>query len=451
MSGSPHNSSSSLTGVLRRDLGVFGAVMLGLGSILGTGVFVSIGLGAAIAGPAVVLAIGLAALVATCNGLSSAQLAARHPVSGGTYEYGYRELTPVLGFTAGWMFLCAKSASAATAALGFAGYVLNLVGDDTRTWLIPLALVAVLALTILVLTGVRRSSVVNIVIVGLTLATLLFFIIAGASTAAERAATSFESFFGSSNGEGGGWFDSTQGLLHATALMFVAYTGYGRIATLGEEVHEPKRTIPRAIVATLVVSMLLYVGVAFVGVSIVGADAFANATTERAAPLEIVARQFGVPGAGWILAVGAVTAMLGVLLNLLLGLSRVLLAMGRRGDMPGATARIESRHATPWVATIVVAVVIGSLVLIGNVKTTWTFSAFTVLIYYSLTNLAALRLSQQERLFPRWIAAAGLAACLFLAFWVDTAVWLAGLGLIAFGVVWHLIARRLASRRTVSG
>ena len=123
---------------LQRELGVFGATMMGLGSIIGTGVFVSLGIAAGIAGAGVVIAVVLAAAVATCNALSSAQLAANHPVSGGTYEYGYRWLSPWLGFSAGWMFLCAKTASAATAALGFAGYLLNMAGQDAR-WLVPIA------------------------------------------------------------------------------------------------------------------------------------------------------------------------------------------------------------------------------------------------------------------------------------------------------------------------
>jgi APA family basic amino acid/polyamine antiporter len=158
--------------MLKRELGVFGATMMGLGSILGTGVFVSIGIASGIAGPSVILAIGLAALVAICNGLNSAQLAANHAVSGGTYEYGYKYLNSWLGFTAGWMFLLAKSASAATAALGFGGYFLNLLGINTRDYLIPPGLIAVIILTVVVLSGLRRSNITNIVIVSVTLIAL---------------------------------------------------------------------------------------------------------------------------------------------------------------------------------------------------------------------------------------------------------------------------------------
>lgn len=428
---------------LRRELGLFGAVMMGLGSIIGTGVFVSIGIAAGAAGPAVVLAIGLAGLVATCNGLNSAQLAANHPVSGGTYEYGYRYLNPMLGFLAGWTFLLAKSASAATAALGFAGYLLNALGrpsGDVRA----VGLMVLAALTAVVLAGMRRSHRTNVTIVSVTLAALAFFILAGLPAALRRGGAAYEPFFAPVTGEP--WLP---GLLRATALMFVAYTGYGRIATLGEEVREPRRTIPRAIAVTLLVSAGLYVGVALVGIGVAGADAFWQATRDEAAPLEVVSRSFGMPAAPYVLAVGAITAMLGVLLNLLLGLSRMLLAMARRRDMPGDLARLNEAGTTPTRAVTVIALAVAALVLIGDVRVTWSFSAFTVLIYYAVTNLAALRLPRPQRLYPRALAVLGLAACLFLAFWVDRTIWLVGLALLGLGVIWHLIAARL--RRAGAG
>lgn len=431
------------TTLLKRELGLGGAIMMGMGSMVGTGVFVSIAIAAGIAGPAVILALALAALVAICNGLSSAQLAASHAVSGGTYEYGYKYLKPWLGFTAGWMFLLAKSASAATAALGFAGYLLNAFDMTNQTLLVSVALLAVVVLTAIVLSGIRRSNITNIIIVSITLIALVLFVLGGLPTMLAAGSRNFLPFFQAEAGSG--WENLLPALLHATALMFVAYTGYGRIATLGEEVRDPLHTIPRAIIVTMIVTMLLYIAVATVGVGAVGADVLGNAATAHAAPLEVAARQFAMPGLAQLLAVGAVTAMLGVLLNLLLGLSRVLLAMGRRQDMPPLVARINRAGTTPYVAVIVVGVIIGALTLIGNVKTTWTFSAFTVLIYYALTNLAALRLPPQARLFPRWIAWVGLFACLFLAFWVEIQIWLLGLGLLGVGLLWHFVAQRRQS------
>ena len=401
---------------------------MGLGSIVGTGVFVSIGIAAEIAGPGVIVAVGIAALVAVCNGLNSAQLAANHPVSGGTYEYGYKYLNPWLGFTAGWMFLLAKTASAATAALGFAGYFLNALGFADRTYVILTALVALATLTLVVLTGIRRSNIANTAIVSVTLLSLAVFVVVGLPQVSwEIATVKNDSSIGS--------------ILHATALMFVAYTGYGRIATMSEEVREPKQTIPKAIIFTLVLTMLLYVAVAVVFVGVGGVDKLSLQTAGNAAPLEIVARSFRIPGVSQLLAVGAITAMLGVLLNLILGLSRVWLAMGRRLDMPRVLARLNPAGTTPYVAVVVVEISIALLILMGDVKTTWSFSAFSILVYYAITNAASLQLSPTERLYPQWLAWVGLGSCLFLAFWVERQIWLTGLALIIAGLIWRAIVR----------
>jgi len=434
-------SDASLPPGLKRVVGVPGAVLMGLGSILGTGIFVSIGIAAGVTGPSVILAVAVAAAVATFNGLSSAQLAASHPVSGGTYEYGYRYLNPTLGFTAGWMFLCAKSASAATAALGFAGYILVAAGFSTTTYRVALALAGVVVLTAIVAGGIGRSNRANTVIVALTLLALAGFVVFGLPSAVAGVSGHLDTFF-AGTGEGSG----ASGFFHATALMFVAYTGYGRIATLGEEVHDPRRSIPRAIIVTLVATAAIYALVAFVAVASAGAGGLAEATKQAAAPLEVIARGFDIPGIAWLVAAGAVTAMLGVLLNLLLGLSRVVLAMARRGDMPALFARVDAKSSSPVAAVLLVGVIIGGLAAIGSVKTTWSFSAFTVLVYYALTNLAALRLPPEARLYPRWIPAAGLVCCLGLAFWVEPAIWAAGLGLIAVGLAWHAVARRISGR-----
>lgn len=421
---------------LKRELGVLGATLMGLGSIVGTGVFVSIGIATGIAGPAVILAVAIGAIVATCNGLNSAQLAANHAVSGGSYEYGYKYLTPWLGFTAGWMFLLAKTASAATAALGFAGYFLNITGVNP-SWVVPTALLAVVIVTLIVLSGIRRSNVANMAIVSITLLALGFFILACLPRAAEAGLDNLTPFF----------TGSPASVLQASALMFVAYTGYGRIATMGEEAREPRQTIPKAMIVCLVLTMLLYMAVAAVGIGAVGADVLGSATGQgKAAPLEAVARSVAGSGGAFVLAIGAMTAMLGVLLNLILGLSRVLLAMGRRRDMPRVLARLNQQGTTPYWSVLVVGVAIALLVLLGNVKTTWSFSAFNVLIYYAITNLAALRLPASERLYPQWLAWLGLASCLFLAFWVESSIWQVGLGLIVAGLIWHTVRQRAMSK-----
>lgn len=373
------------TGTLKREAGVVGAVLLGLGSILGTGVFVIVGMAAGMAGWGLLVAIMLAAFVALANGLNSAQLAARYPVSGGTYEYGYRLLRPELGFTAGWMFLLAKSASAATAALAVANYL-------APEMPVPVALLLVVAMTALVISGLRRSNGANAVIVGFVLLVLISYSVNGLC----------------GSGQPTGFEFSATGTLQAAALVFVGYTGYGRIATMGEEISNPRRNIPLAMYCTLGLSTLVFMAVgiaALRGVATPGIWAFAGAV-----------------------------AMLGVLLNLTLGLSRVVLAMSRRHDLPGVFAVLDAGEQ-PRAAIILVGGVIGVITLIGDIKIAWSFSAFTVLIYYSITNLSALSLRDEERLYPGWLALAGLAGCLFLAFWVPVAIWLTGLATIVIGLL----------------
>jgi APA family basic amino acid/polyamine antiporter len=198
-------------------------------------------------------------------------------------------------------------------------------------------------------------------------------------------------------------------------------------------------------------TLLLYVGVATVSVGVIGSQALGAAAASDVAPLAVVARQYSVRFSPQILTVGAITAMLGVLLNLVLGLSRVLLAMGRRQDMPAVFARLNPAGTTPVWAVVVVGLGIAALALLGDIKATWSFSAFTVLIYYALTNLAALRLPREQRLAPAWISVMGLAGCLFLAFWVEWRTWLTGLGLVALGLLWHAVARALRRARIGDG
>lgn len=421
---------------LRREIGLGNAVMMGLGSMIGTGVFVSIGIAAETAGVLVIPAILLAACIAACNALNSAQLAAQLPVSGGTYEYGYHYLHSSFGFTAGWMFLCAKSASAATASLGFAGYLSSMARiTDQRTQLV-ISLLAIAVLTIVVLQGGRPASWVNLGIVTVTLSALLFFVLCGLPLVFKSGAKHLLADLP----------QNKSSVLEATALMFVAFTGFGRIATLGEEVRTPRTTIPKAIILTVIASALIYIAVGVVGIGVVGDEAMAQATRTTSAPLEVIASGFSIPGASYIVAAGAMTAMLGVLLNLLLGLSRVLLAMGRRGDMPARIATLNAARTTPYVAVMTIVAFISTLTLVGNVKTTWSFSAFTVLIYYSVTNLAALMIPSQHRLYPQWLAWVGMFGCLFLAFWLKWQVWTAGLAIIGIGLAWHGIAQRTVSK-----
>ena len=401
------------TSVMRREIGILGAIFLGLGSILGTGAFVSIGLVIGQVGEWIGLTLLCAGILAACNGLSSAQLAVAYPVSGGTYEYAYRTLHPLVGIFAGWLFLTAKSASAATAALGVMGFSAAALNLELNDFVLRIgSAVLSLLVTCLVLLGLRRSNQFNIAIVLITILSLVSFVLFSAFVEV----TADSSFF-----------DVTlapEALLEGTALLFVAYTGYGRIATLGEEVREPRKTIPLAICATLGASWLLYASVGWALTNyqefeVLGLGDGLNQTLR----LEVVVQTFDQPWLEKLVQVGAITAMLGVLLNLILGLSRVYLAFGRRNDLPKAFAKLDAQ-SNPRLAVLFTGIVIAALCLMGDVLMTWSLSAVTVLIYYGITNLAALRLNKQDQIFPKWISIIGLFSCVFLSVFVGQEIWI---------------------------
>ncbi|MCH2161850.1 MAG: APC family permease [Phycisphaerales bacterium] len=423
-----HTSSS-----LQRTIGLPGAIVLGLGSMLGTGVFVALGLAAGIVGDAIWAAILVGGLLAILSGLSAARLAAAHPVSGGTYEYGYRELAPSVGVISGWLFLTAKSASAATASIGLAGYLFSpetLSGPGALLPLLPLLLA-----TVIVLIGLRPTTWITTGLIAMSLASLLAFgwmaFTNPPVAPADPAAASPPLALGE--------------LLSAGALVFVAFTGYGRVATLGEEIRDPARAIPKAVVLTVLTATLIYLMVGMAAVRAVGGSGFDTLAATASAPLTDIATEAGANGVGTLLVFGAVAAIGGVLLNLVLGLSRVVLAMGRRGDLPGFCSSVVLGR--PVIAIVVVAVTIGTISMLGSVRAAWTGSAAAVLVYYAFTNLASLRLCLRGRKRPlaAIASAAGLLACLVVAAMVPTEAWMpVGIAL-ASGVVLTVASRLLPS------
>ncbi|MGH9381379.1 MAG: APC family permease [Thermoanaerobaculia bacterium] len=410
---------------LRRELGTLDAVGIGFGAIVGAGIFVVTGVAAGVAGPAFLVALGVAAVAATCNALSSAQLAAEYPQSGGTYEYGYRALNPWAGFAAGWMFLASKIAAAGTVALGLAGYLDALLpGIPARA----IAVAAIVVFTALNYFGIRRSSGVNFLIVAVSLGTLLIFIATGAGAFRVEHLRPFAPT---------GW----KGILEAAALLFFAYTGYARIATLAEEVREPRRTIPRATIITIGGAVLLYLGVAAVAVGAVGSQAL-GAT---AAPLQVAARSFPTPGIATVVSAGGVTAMLGVILSQLLGLSRMGFAMARRGDLPGVFAHIHPRHGVPGRAVLAIGAVAAVVAATGTLAGVASAASFTILIYYGIANVAALRMPTQAKLYSNAIPVVGVTACAVLALSLAPPVILTGVAVLAVGLGIRVVTRRFRS------
>ncbi|MFC7402239.1 APC family permease [Citricoccus sp. GCM10030269] len=416
-------------GRLDRRLGLPGAVVVGIGSMVGAGVFTALGLAAAHAGSLLLLSVVLAGITAWINATSTAQLAAVHPASGGAYVFGRRQLGAWAGFIAGWGFVTGKSASIAAMAYTLALYVVP--GTDwTARWV---AIGAVVLLTGVALLGVTRTVQATVAIVVPVLAILATVIMAALIAPDDGPAGPPT---GSPADSLGSLPDATPaGVLQAAGLLFFAFAGYARIATMGEEVRDPRRTIPRAIFGALGFTLVLYVIVAVALQRVLGVETLAAS----AAPVrEAVGILFG-PGWIWLAVLGAALACTGSMLNLVAGISRTGLAMARDGDLPRGLSAVSHRTSVPWVAQLTAGVVVIILLLTTDVLTVVGFSSFGVLVYYAISNLAAFTLTERVVPGPRWLNLTGVVACLALAFTLPWASVLVMVAVFAVGVAGRLV------------
>ena len=405
-------------GQLQRRLGVLDSTAIGLGSMLGAGVFVVFAPAAALAGPLLAVAVALAGLIAYCNAVASAQLAAQYPSSGGTYVYGRNRLGEWPGFIAGWGFVTGKTASCAAMALTFGHYA-------APEYATPLAVAAVVVLTGVNLLGITRTALLTRILLGVVLATLAFVAAAsvlGPHPASDGAAVS-----------GGGW-----GVLPAAGLMFFAFAGYARIATLGEEVKDPTRTIPRAILAALAAAFVIYLGLALLLQWHLPAEQLAASTAPL---LDAVTSSQLSAGAPFVQA-GTAAACLGALLALITGVGRTAMAMAREGDLPSPLARVGGAHTVPFLAELTVAAAVVVLLLTTSVLTVVGFSSFGVLVYYSVTNAAAFTLPARPWHAPRWLNVLGFLGCLLLAVTLPPASVLGMAAVLAVGVAGRFLVLR---------
>ncbi|MFG2712608.1 APC family permease [Streptomyces goshikiensis] len=409
---------------LKRTLGTGDAVVVGLGAMVGAGIFAALAPAARAAGPAggaLLAALALAALVAYCNARSSARLAARYPASGGTYVYGRERLGPFWGYLAGWGFVVGKTASCAAMALTVGAYVRP--GQQHAV-----AVAAVVALTAANYGGVRKSARIARLIVAVVLAVLAGVVVACLSSGAADAGRL-------GGGAAGDW--SGGGLLQAAGLLFFAFAGYARITTLGEEVRDPERTIPRAVPVALGIALCVYAAVAVAALSVLGADALAGST----APLADAVRAAGRPGLAPVVRVGAALAALGSLLALVLGVSRTVLAMARDGRLPRTLAAVHPRRQVPHHAELAVGVVVAALAATGDLRGAIGFSSFGVLAYYAIANASAWTLGSAVK--DRAVAAVGLSGCVVLACALPVPSAVAGAAVLAVGAGTYGVRARL--------
>jgi APA family basic amino acid/polyamine antiporter len=406
---------------LARRLGTSDAVVLGLGSMIGAGIFAAVGPAAEAAGSGLLIGLGLAAVVAFANATSSARLAAVHPLSGGTYVYGTRQLGPFWGYAAGWAFVIGKTASCAAIALTFARYA---VPELAR----PAAASAVIALTAVNYRGVRKTATLTWVLVVAVVGVLAVFVVATLLSDvvdARRLSPLWP--------EEGAW-----GVLRSAGLMFFAFAGYARVATLGEEVADPATTIPRAVSLSVVAALGLYAAVTVTALVAVGPAVLARSP----APVEAAAAATGLAFLEPVVRVGAVVATLGVLLSLLAGLSRTVFAMAADRALPHALAAVHPRFRVPHRAEVAVGIIVAAAAAFAPLEEAIGLSAFTVLLYYAITNASALTLRTDQRRGARWLPWFGIVGCLALAGALPLAIVAVGAGLLL--VAWALYGAGIA-------
>ncbi|WP_282703355.1 APC family permease [Streptomyces sp. CC219B] len=408
---------------LRRTLGVGDAVVIGLGSMVGAGIFAALAPAAHAAGTGLLLGLAVAAVVAYCNATSSARLAALYPASGGTYVYGRERLGEFWGYLAGWAFVVGKTASCAAMALTVGAYVWP---DQAHA----VAVAAVVALTAVNYGGVQKSAWLTRAIVAVVLAVLASVVVVCLGSG-EADAGRLD--IGTSGGFGG--------VLQAAGLLFFAFAGYARIATLGEEVRDPARTIPRAVPLALGIALAVYVCVAVAVLSVLGADALGEAD----APLADAVRAAGVSELAPVVRVGAAVAALGSLLALILGVSRTTLAMARDRHLPGALAAVHPRFQVPHRAELAVGAVVAVLAATVDVRSAIGFSSFGVLAYYAVANASAWTLDSTPA--ARVVPAVGLLGCVVLAFALPAVSVVVGASVLVVGVVAYGVRRWVRAGR----
>jgi len=416
---------------LARRLTLGGAVAIGLASMIGAGVFAAFVPAAGVAGDWLLLGLAVAAFVAFANASSTGQLAARYPESGGAYRFGRIRLGEWPGFLAGWGFVVGKTASCAAMAMTAADYLVP------TEWERPVAIAAVLVLAGVNLLGITRTARAATVIVTIVLAVLALVVLAGLTIVAR--------------GDGDGGFGMTApsfetggayGVLQSAGLLFFAFAGYARVATLGEEVRDPARTIPRAIAISLGIVVGVYAVVGVVLLATLGAPGLASSDS----PLVSVVALAGWAWAQPVVQFGAALAALGALLALVAGIGRTALAMARDRELPPVLATVHPRFHVPWVAEVAVAVGVVVLILIADLRGAIGFSSFGVLVYYLIANLAAVTQPAEDRRVPRALSVAGAIGCVVLVVTLPLPSILGGLAVFAVGVVVRLIVKALRRR-----
>lgn len=405
---------------LARKLSLSDAVILGLGSMIGAGIFAATGPAAQAAGSGLLIAIAIAAMAAYFNATSMAQLASLYPESGGTYVYGRKQLGPFWGFLAGWGFVIGKTASCTAMALTFSYYAFPELAK-------PVAIATVLTITFINYLGVKKTALATKILVTLVLFTLFTIVLSSLLGGDPQPKRLYQ------------WinYGGIMGVLEAAGLMFFAFAGYARVATLGEEVINPKETLPKAILYALGLTILIYFLVIGTTLLVLPLTDIIQSHAPLALAVERSRFSFFAP----LVRFGAAIASFGVLLSLLAGISRTIFAMASNSDLPKILSAVHPKHKVPHIAELLVGFIVALLVGFADLRIAIGFSSFAILIYYAIANLSALKLSKENRLYPRFFALSGFLICTILALNLPFASIMGGGVLFILGSIVYLVRR----------
>jgi APA family basic amino acid/polyamine antiporter len=412
---------------LKRSIGLWSAVAINVGAIIGGGIFVVTGIVAGYAGSALVVSMIIAGIIAFLTAWSFAKLTAWQPVEGGVYEYGRQLVSPYAGFLAGWMWLVANTFTGAAVSLGFA-YYLTAAFPSLQTNLVAVALcLAFMALNLL---GAKESASVNNIFVVIKLTILAFFVIFGV--------------FHVNVGNFTPFVPLSSGVLYGTFFIFFAYGGFARVSVVAEEIKDAKRNVPRALLLSLGISMVVYILVGFVAVGLLGPVGLAGSTSPLSTAIGITGNSLAVQ----IVSIGGLVATASVLLTAILGVSRMAYSMARRNDLPSALARLHHRFLTPYYAILATGVLMTTLVLLIDLKSVVAVSTFALLFNYCITNISAFKLKNGRRL-GRLMPLLGLATCILLLAFILFATpeaWLVGVIFLIAGTIYYYTRRKLKNK-----
>ncbi len=394
-------------------LGLFDALAIGIGAIIGAGIFVVTGIASGLAGPALILSLLIGACISTFTALSFAELAASIPKEGGGYEFAHELISPFAGFIAGWLWLISNVVLGVVVSLGFASYLATFIPLPVNT----MAALACLAITLVNYLGARQSSLVNDILVVTKLLILTFFIAFGLGAVKSG---NFSPFM--PNG--------ISGVMQGAAIIFFAYTGFARITIISEEVKNPRKTIPLAIILALGISTVIYILVSFTAIGLVGYRELAASGS----PLADAAQSESKSAAN-LISIGAIVATLSVLLTTHLGLSRISFAMARNRDLPAYFMKLHPKRATPYNTILVFGLIMTIFAAFTDLIRAIAISNFASLLYYAITNYAALKMEKpiHSRAFP----VLGLTTTITLLFFISRDAWVTGGIALLAGTVYY--------------